>query len=154
MGISVVGLTEFQTSMAQLAAIPEDTFLEEVVFPAAQVLIRAYQEACAGALKTVTGSLASSFEVLRTGSVWALVGPNQRKHPHSTASKRKPRAQGGGGGHYGGTNAEVAYIQEYGTVRIPGKHFMEHAEEDSEEEILAVMADAFGRLLDRLSGAA
>lgn len=154
MGMTVTGLTEFQTSIAQLAAIPEETILEEVLLPAADIMIRAYQEACSAALKTVTGSLASSFEALRRGANWILVGPNQGKHPHSTASKRKPRAQGGGGGHYGGTNAEVAYIQEYGTVRIPGKHFMEHAEEDSEEEILAVMADAFGRLLDRLSGAA
>ena len=153
-GMEITGLTEVQADMATLAQISSDDIMAEVILPAAQILVDAFREAATSALKTVTGSLANSFKVLRQGEDWALVGPNQGKHPHSTGGKRKPRAQGGGGGHYGGTNAEVAYIQEYGTVRIPGKHFMEQAGDEHEGEILAAMQEAFYALLDRLTGAA
>ena len=154
MAMNVVGLTEVQASMAQLAQIPDETILTEVILPAAQILVEAFREAASSLLVPRSGSLAGSFKVLRQGPDWALVGPNQGKHPKSSQGKRHRNAQGGGGGHYGGTNAEVAYIQEYGTTRISPKHFMESAMEEKEEEIYATMSDAFNQLIDRLFGAA
>ena len=154
---SVNGLESFQMDLATWASIPKDMLLEQVVLPAADFLKEKMSDAAGQFFNVVTGSLASSIKVLRKGvyegGARATVGPSQGRHPKSTQGVRHPRAQGGGGGHYQGTNAEVAFILEYGSSRIPGRHWMEITCSKFEAEILAIMEDAFFNLLELLRAA-
>ena len=151
MAVTVTGLQEAQLSFAKLAAIPDESILNDVVLPAAQIMVDAFKDAAGSLLAVRSGSLSGSFKVLRKGANWALVGPNQSKHPKSSQGIRHRRAQGGGG-HYGGTNAEVAYIQEYGSTRITGTHFMERTQDEREGEVQDTMEGAFNELVDRTFG--
>ena len=154
---NVNGLERFQMDVAAWASIPKDLLLEEVVLPAADFLKEKMSEAAGRFFNVVSGSLSDSIKILRKGvyesGASATVGPSQGKHPKSTQGVRRPRAQGGGGGLYQGTNAEVAYILEYGSSRIPARHWMELTCSKHEAEIQTIMEDAFFNLLELLRAA-
>ncbi len=158
MGMTVNGLDQLRADFASWASIPDDAILDRVVLPAAEYFKTRLAMAAATFFNVVSGSLAGSIKILRRGvydwGIAATVGPDQGKHPHATQGKRKPRAQGGGGGHYGGTNAEIAYILEYGSTRIPARHWIEQTLNEVEPDIHAMMEAAFAELMDELSQAA
>ena len=134
----VDGLDRLSVSFIQLEQLSEDQ-IWDIIAPAAEILKDAMRNVIQRLFQQRSGSLHDSIEVQRklakSGAVYALVGPNQEQHPKSTQGKRKPRAQGGGGGNYAGTNAEVGYILEYGSVRIPARHWMETACSETEEQL-------------------
>ena len=154
---SVNGLENLHVDLATWSAIDPSDILNSVVLPAAEYLRQEYQKAAMQLLNVVSGSLSSSIRILRKGvyswGVSATVGPNQGRHPKSSQGKRHPRAQGGGGGNYQGTNAEVAFILEYGSARIQGRHWMETACTRAEPGIFAIMENAFYELLEKLRAA-
>ena len=53
-------------------------------------------------------------------------------------------------GTYSGTNAEVLYYLEYGTPRIDASHAIEITNEQAEEEILQIEANAWDEHLKSL----
>ena len=138
MDLHVDGLDRLSVSFLQLQQLSEDQ-IWDIIAPAAEQLKAAMQGVIERMFKQRSGSLRESIEVQRRlskgGAVFALIGPNQAKHPKATQGKRKPRAQGGGGGNFAGTNAEVGWILEYGSVRIPAKHWMETACTETEEQL-------------------
>ena len=145
------GFDKLQVSVYDMAITPPETILTEVILPAAEILKGAMQDMVSVLLHVRTGSLYISIKVTcksASGNPWATVGPDQGSHPKSTTGKRKPRAQGGGGGSYSGTNAEVGFILEYGTSRIPGRHWIEQAVNDAMEEIYDAMANAWYAILE------
>lgn len=133
----VDGLDRLSVSFIALEQLSEDQ-IWDIIAPAAEKLKAAMQGVIRRMFNQRSGSLHDSIEAQRRiskgGAVFALVGPNQAKHPKATQGKRKPRAQGGGG-HFAGTNAEVGWILEYGSVRIPARHWMETACTETEEEL-------------------
>lgn len=152
MNFHIDGLDRLSVSYASLSQISEDD-LWAIIEPAANTLKERMQESITGLFRQVSGSLRESIEVRRklskSGAVYALVGPNDKKHPKSSTGKRKSRGpRGGGGGSYAGTNAEVGWILEYGTSRIPAKHWMEQAVTDTEEELLGQLETGFNAYLD------
>lgn len=146
MNFHIDGLDRLSVSYASLSRISDDD-LWAIIEPAANTLKDKMQETISGLFQTITGSLLGSIEVKRKssrgGTVYALVGPNDKKHPKSSTGKRRARAQGGKGGSYSGTNAEVAWILEHGTSRIPGRHWMEQAVTSTEEELLGQLETGF-----------
>jgi len=153
---NVNGLEGLQTDMATWAAIDPKDILSSVVLPAADYLKSKYEQSARLMMNVLSGDLSSSIRILRKGvyswGVSALVGPNQARHDKSTQGKRHPRAQGSGS-HYEGTNAEVAFILEYGSARIKGRHWMENALTRAEPGIFAIMEDGFYKLLESLRAA-
>lgn len=144
------GLDRLSVSYASLSRISDDD-LWAIIEPAANTLKDKMQMSLSGLVRTITGSLLASIEVKRKrsgGVVYALVGPNDKKHPKSSTGRRKPRAQGGGGGSYAGTNAEVGWILEYGSSRIPGRHWMELAVTSTEEELHEMLEAGFNAYCD------
>ena len=146
MNMRIDGLGRLEVSFLQLQALSEDQ-IWDIIAPAAEILKTRMQDVISRMFKEHTGSLRESIEIRRKvhkgGAVYALVGPNDKKHPKSTQGKRKPRAQGGGGGHFSGTNAEVGWILEYGSARIPAKHWMETAATEAEEELYSVLEEGW-----------
>lgn len=159
MNFHIDGLDRLSVSYASLSQISEDD-LWAIIEPAANTLKDKMQETISALFTQRSNSLHDSIEVKRKlskgGVVYALVGPNQKKHPKSTtgkrhrrdrvATKRKPRT--GTAGSYAGTNAEVGWILEYGSTRIHAKHWMEQAVTDTEEELLGQLETGFNAYLD------
>lgn len=52
-------------------------------------------------------------------------------------------------GHYYGTNAEIAYILEYGSPRISASHWMENANEGAEDELVDIQQKAWDDLVTK-----
>lgn len=146
MNLHIDGLDRLSVSYASLSQISDDE-LWAIIEPAANTLKDKMRENLSGFFQVITGSLRESIEVKRKlskgGAVYALIGPNDKKHPKSSTGKRRARAQGGKGGSYSGTNAEVGWILEYGSSRIPGRHWMEQAVTSTEEELLGILEAGF-----------
>lgn len=159
MNFHIDGLDRLSVSYASLSRISDDD-LWAIIEPAANTLRDRMKESITRLFRQRTGSLRESIEVKRktakSGAIFALVGPNQKEHSGQRGrrasafesgskgfGKRKSRAQGGKGGSYSGTNAEVGWILEYGTSRIPGRHWMEQAVTATEEEIHEMLDAGF-----------
>lgn len=152
MRFHIDGLDRLSVSYASLSQISEDD-LWAIIEPAANTLADKMRETISRLFTPRSGSLLGSIEVRRKlskgGAVFALVGPNDKTHPKSSTGKRKSRGpRGGGGGSYSGTNAEVAWILEYGSSRIPGRHWMETAVTETEEQILGQLETGFNAYCD------
>lgn len=147
------GFDKLQVSVYDMATTPPETILSDVILPAAELMIEAMKDMITVLLHIRSGSLLNSIKVTRQGAgeggTYAVVAPDQGHHPKSSTGKRQPRAQGGGGGSYSGTNAEVGFILEYGTSRIPGRHWIEAAVNDALEDIYAAMAAAWYAIIER-----
>ena len=150
---TINGLDRLEASIGQLSSITDGELLSEVVLPAADRLVTSMQEKAASMMNVITGALMNSVKITGQGSlgvgVFAQVGPDQGKHPHSSTGKRKRNAQRGGGGHYQGTNAEIAFIHEYGSSRTPGVHWMETAVTEDEDALHGIMEEGFAALIDK-----
>lgn len=94
-----------------------------------------------------TGALAKSFKL--TERAWddgaGITVLPSGKHPGSTTGKRRGKRRSNG--HYEGTNAEVAFILEYGSPRIGATHFMETTAEESEQEVYEAMQEELNNVL-------
>lgn len=146
MNFHIDGLDRLSVSYASLSQISDDE-LWAIIEPAANTLKDKMQETISALFTQRSNSLHDSIEVKRKlskgGAVYALVGPNDKKHPKSSTGKRRARAQGGKGGSYSGTNAEVGWILEYGSQRIDGFHWMEQSVTATEEELLGILEAGF-----------
>ena len=146
MNFHIDGLDRLSVSYASLSQISDDE-LWAIIEPAANTLKDKMQETISALFTQRSNSLHDSIEVKRKlskgGAVYALVGPNDKKHPKSSTGKRRARAQGGKGGSSSGTNAEVGWILEYGSQRIDGFHWMEQSVTATEEELLGILEAGF-----------
>ena len=146
---SVNGMDEISASFEQLADLSDRDKLG-VIMAGAQVLLRRQKETIEALFAQRTGDLANSLTIEEKSDdegAFAYIYP-KGKHRGSSTGKRK-RKNGRSNGKYSGTNAEVAYILEYGSPRIsPGFHWMETANEEAEDESLAAMQAAWNDVLD------
>lgn len=142
-----------------------DTFtvdeLLEVLRPAALRLKEIYRNVIQRTFKQRTGSLAESIDIEddTAGSNYAFITVKPFGTHKGGAYTRKSRA-GAAGGKYAKhnrrpstkklKNEELAYLLEYGTPRIsPGYHWMETANEESEDEIQGMIETEFDKLLQK-----
>lgn len=140
------GMDAIEASFKEMSQLSdEDKY--SVIAPAAELLKQRFVEKIKSLFTQRSGDLAESIAVVQksddTGT-YAHITP-MGKHSKSSTGKRNKK--GTSSGHYSGSNAEVAWILEYGSPRINPRHWMETTNEESEEEVIAAEEAAWDSLL-------
>ncbi|MBO7252545.1 MAG: hypothetical protein J6V25_07950 [Oscillospiraceae bacterium] len=141
------GMDEISASFEQLANITDEDKMS-VIMPAARLLLQRQKEKILSLFTQRTGDLANSLTIEeRSGDdgIFAYIFP-KGKHRGSSTGKRK-RKNGRSNGKYSGTNSEVAWILNFGSPRIAATHWLENANEEAEDEVIAAQQDAWNDLL-------
>lgn len=142
------GMDEISASFEQLSNLSDQDRLG-VIMAGANVLVTRQKEKIVQLFQQRTGKLADSIKIAvkddGDGS-YAYISP-EGKHPGSGTGRRK-RRNGRSNGKYSGTNAEVAYILNYGSPRISATHWLENANEEAEGEMMESMQAAWDDVLD------
>lgn len=138
------GCDSIAASVEQLAQISDEEKLR-VLQPASEVIVRHQKEKIAGTFTEHTGALSQSITAEAKSGEAVIVITQKGKHPGSSTGSRKYK--GRKKGSYSGTNAEIAYILNYGSPRIPATHWLENANEEAEEEVDAALEAAWDELL-------
>ncbi len=142
------GMDEISASFEQLASLTDEDRLS-VIMPAANLLVQRQKEKIVQLFKQRTGKLADSIKIKvkndGEGS-YAYISP-EGKHPGSGTGKRRGKRRSNG--KYSGTNADVAYILNYGSPRIAATHWLENANEEAEEEVIAAQQEAWDDLVTK-----
>lgn len=132
------------------AALLTDEDKLSVIMPAAELLKERHSAKIRQLFRQPTGTLADSISIIvktdDDGS-YAHITP-KGKHPKENKGERK-RKKTGTKRKYSGTNAEVAFVLEYGSVRIRARHWMESANEEAESEIAETQQQAFNEMLEK-----
>ena len=145
------GMDEISASFEQLADLSDQDRLG-VIMAGANVLVTRQKEKIVQMFQQRTGKLAASIKIAvkddGDGS-YAYISP-EGKHPGSGTGKRMKKTSKGrrSSGKYSGSNAEVAYILNYGSPRISATHWLENANEEAEGEMMESMQAAWDDVLD------
>lgn len=142
------GMDEISASFEQLANFTDEDRLS-VIMPAARLLVQRQKEKIVQMFQQRTGDLEKSIKIKvkddGDGS-YAYISP-EGKHRGSGTGKRRGKRRSNG--RYSGTNAEVAYILNYGSPRISATHWLENANEEAEEEVIAAEQEAWNDLVTK-----
>lgn len=147
------GVDYLSAIFEELSQISEDDKLS-VIMPAAELLAEKHSDKIRQVFNQRSGDLARSIAVTvksDDSGVYAHVAP-KGKHRRSSTSKRYKKDKNGKrrqSGKYSGSNAEVAYILEYGSPRIAPRHWMETANEEAEAEIAEAEQNAWNDLMEK-----
>lgn len=142
------GLDEISASLEQLAQLSDDEKVS-ILMPSAQLLLQRQKEKIATLFKRRTGDLENSLTIAQQqneDSPSLFIAPTG-KHRSSFTGKRKGKRRSNG--KYSGTNAEIAYILEYGSPRIAATHWMEKANEEAADEVTASQQNAWNELVTK-----
>lgn len=142
------GMDEISASFEQLSRLTDDDKMS-VIMPGAQLLLQRQKEKILSLFTQRTGDLANSLTIeKRSGEdgVFAYIFP-KGKHRGSSTGKRRGKRRSNG--KYSGTNAEVAYILEYGSPRISATHWLENANEEAEDEVVSAQQAAWDDLITK-----
>lgn len=142
------GVDELSASFEQLSQLTDDDKIS-IIMPAAELLVERQRQMIERLFKQRTGDLAKSLSVQKkTGEdgVYAHIYL-KGKHRGSSTGKRKGKRRSNG--HYSGTNAEIGYILEHGSPRIAARHWMENANEEAEDEVVAAQQTAWDDLVTK-----
>lgn len=147
-GFSFNGLDEISASFEQLAKLTDEDKVS-ILMPSAQLLLQRQKEKIAKVFKRRTGDLENSLTIIQRESD---EGPSlylypAGKHRGSFTGKRKGKRRSNG--KYSGTNAEVAYILNYGSPRIAATHWLENANDEAEAEVMASQQAAWDELVTK-----
>ena len=145
------GMDELSASFEELLNLTDQERLS-IVVPAAKLLVEKQKQKLRELFTQRSGALAESITIQeKTDDSGAYAEIYFKgKHPGSSTGKRKKRDANGKvieSGKYSGTNAEVAYILEYGSPRIAPRHWLESANEASEDEVVETMQNAWDDLI-------
>jgi hypothetical protein len=145
-GFSFNGLDEISASFEQLAQLTDEDKIS-ILSPSAQLLLQRQKEKIAQIFRRRTGDLENSLVIEQRQSD---DGPSlyiypKGKHRGSSTGKRKGKRRSNG--KYSGTNAEVAYILNYGSPRIAATHWLENANDEAEAEVMASQQAAWDELV-------
>ena len=141
------GIDLISVKFEELSQISDEEKMS-VIWPAAELLRDRQMQKLSELFRKVSGSLAASISISKKSDedgVYAHIVP-KGKHPASGKGIRKHIHSNGDSS---GTNAEIAYILEYGSPRIPASHWMEKTNEEAEAELVAVQQEAWNDLMER-----
>lgn len=142
------GMDDISASFEQLSQLTDDDKMS-VIMPAAKLLLQRQRDKILSLFTQRTGDLADSLTIEEKSDddgVFAYIFP-KGKHRGSSTGKRKGKRRSNG--KYSGTNAEVAYILEYGSPRISATHWLENANEEAEDEVISVQQAAWDELITK-----
>lgn len=152
-GFSFNGVDYLAASFEELSQLTDNDKLS-IIMPAADLLAEKHSAKIRQVFTQRSGALAKSITVTAKSDengVYAHVAPSG-KHPKSSTGKRFKKDKNGkrrSSGKYSGSNAEVAYILEYGSPRIRPSHWMESANEEAEPAIVSAEQEAWNALLEK-----
>ena len=141
------GVDGISASFEQLAKLTDDE-KKSIIMPAAKLLLERQKEKILAVFTQRTGDLANSLVIedkSDSDGVKAFIVPTG-KHRGSGTGKRK-RKDGRSNGKYSGTNAEVAFILNFGSPRIKATHWLDNANDEAEPDVLAAEEAAWDDLL-------
>lgn len=139
------GMDELILSLEQLATTPEETQYS-ILEAGASALIPRWKETLQSMKRT--GQLIESIKAARKKGETLIVAITPKgKRKGAYTGQRKTH----GGGTYQGTNAEVAYVLEYGTPRMAATHWMETTNEEAGDEVVAAEAAVWDEYLKSLN---
>ena len=143
------GVDALDLTFDKMANLSSDDLLR-IIRPGAELLRERLVNKVLEVFTQRSGALAKSFKLKeRTWEDGAGISVLPTgKHPKSSTGKRQGKR--GSNGSYSGTNAEVAFILEYGSPRIGATHFMENTAEESEEAVYAAMQAELDTILSEL----
>lgn len=142
---STRGVDELTLSLEQLATTPEETQYS-ILEAGASALIPRWKETLQSMKRT--GQLIESVKAARKKGETPIVAITPKgKRKGAYTGQRKTH----GGGTYQGTNAEVAYVLEYGTPRMAATHWMETTNEEAGDEVVAAEAAVWDEYLKSLN---
>lgn len=142
------GMDEISASFEQLANITDEDKMS-IIMPAAKLLVERQRQKIKELFEQRTGDLADSLSIQEKkdeGGAYAHIYL-KGKHRGSSTGKRKGKRRSNG--KYSGTNEEAGYILEHGSPRISARHWMESANEDAEDEIIAAQQEAWDDLVTK-----
>ena len=141
------GVDGISASFEQLAKLTDDE-KRSIIMPAAKLLLKRQKEKILSVFTQRTGDLANSLVIedkSDSDGVKAFIVPTG-KHRGSSTGKRH-RKNGRSNGKYSGTNAEVAFILNYGSPRIAATHWLDNANDEAEPDVLAAEEAAWDDLI-------
>lgn len=141
------GADELSASFEELAKLSDQDRMG-IIMPAAQLLVERQKQKLLELFVQRSGALAESITIREKSDEDGAYAEifMKGKHPGSGTGKRK-RKDGRSNGKYSGTNAEVAYILNYGSPRIAATHWLENANDEAEEDVIATMQNAWNDIL-------
>lgn len=144
------GIDGIEASFEQLARLSDNDKLR-IIRPAAERLKDLQSEAIGTVFNKITGRLANSLVIEEKSGPKLVVLP-KGKHSDKTGKRFKKGKDGKrrSSGRYDGSNAELLYILEYGSPRIPASHVIETTNEKAEDEIFQIEAEAWSDYLSSL----
>ena len=142
------GMDELSASLEQLAQLTDEEKVS-ILMPSAQLLLQRQKEKIAQLFKRRTGDLENSLTITQQNgdNGPSLYIAPAGKHRGSSTGKRKGKRRSNG--KYAGTNAEIAYILEYGSPRIAATHWLENANEEAEAEVIEAQQTAWDELVTK-----
>lgn len=140
------GMDQITASIEQMAQLTEEEKLS-IIMPSAQLLLQRQKEKIAQVFQRRTGDLEKSLTLDPDASNSRIVLFFKGKHRGSSTGKRKGKRRSNG--KYSGSNAEVAYILNYGSPRIRATHWLDNANEEAEEDVIASQQSAWNDLLEK-----
>lgn len=142
------GMDEISASFEQLSNLTDEDRLS-VIMPAARLLVQRQKEKIVQMFQQRTGDLEKSIKIKVKDDgdgAYAYISP-EGKHRGSGTGKRRGKRRSNG--KYSGTNAEVAYILNYGSPRISATHWLENANEEAADEVISTQQEAWNDLLTK-----
>lgn len=121
--------------------------LLRIIRPGAELMQSRFVQKVQAIFTQHSGDLANSFKIRERKSddgAAISIAPEGKHRPNGRgirnrkkSEKSKPK-----------TNAEVAFVLEYGSPRMAATHFMENTIDESEADVIAAMDAEFNKILD------
>lgn len=141
-GFTFNGMDELRLSMEQLAQTPKETQYAMLEAGAAAMIAK-WKERLQSMRRS--GQLIESIKAKRKtgdGGPYVLVTPDGTRRSEYRGIRKTKRM-----GKYKKSNAEVAYVLEYGTPRMAATHWMETANEEASDAVVAAEAAVWDEYL-------
>lgn len=141
------GVDTISAKFEELARLTDEEKMS-IIRPSAELLLERQRKKLLETFRKFTGDLSNALTISKRK------GPDgpymhiyfKGEHRSSSTGKRKHRHPNG---PYSGTNAEIAYILEFGSPRIPASHWMEEVEDETVDELAAIQQTAWDELLTK-----
>lgn len=152
--ITFSGTDDLSIGLSEIANLTDDDTWK-ILYAGAEILEKTYKNVLSTKFKQHTGDLAKSPKITKkfsSGQLTARIQPSGKHKSSSKGIRGRSRATPGikyakhnrkATAKYEATNAEVAYILEYGSPRIAATHWMEYANEEAESDVIAAEAAAW-----------
>ena len=142
------GMDELSASFEQLAQLSDEERMS-VIMPGAKLLLERQREKIRSLFHQWTGALADSLHISEKSDDDGAYAYIQLKGKHPINRTGERNKDGKAPEPIPSTTAAIGYILEYGSPRIAATHWMEQANEDAVDDVVAAQQEAWNELLTK-----